>query len=193
MPPSRRDHLVETALKLFYRHGFHATGIDGILAEAGVAKMTLYNHFKSKDELILAALRRRDETWRHWFQRAVDRRSSTPEERLIAMFDALKEWFDGDFSGCMFVNATAEYANSEDPIHRASAEHKRLVRQYVRSLAADAGAQDPDALAGHLCLLLEGATVSAQVTGEADSAMDAKRAAQVLIGASVTVSSNMVA
>ena len=73
---SRRDHLVETAIRLFNRDGFHATGIDTILSEAGVAKMTLYKHFKSKDDLIVAALRRRDERWMTWFRGELKRRGT---------------------------------------------------------------------------------------------------------------------
>jgi AcrR family transcriptional regulator len=76
MAMSRRDHLVETALELFDRHGFHATGIDRILADAGVAKVTLYKHFSSKDDLILAVLRLRDERFREWFQAAVDHKAA---------------------------------------------------------------------------------------------------------------------
>jgi len=85
MAVSKREKLVETALKLFCSGGFHATGIDRILAESGVAKMTLYNHFKSKDELILAALRLRDERWRHWFERAVERGASDPNVHITAL------------------------------------------------------------------------------------------------------------
>ena len=84
MPSDRREHLLDTALSLFGTEGFHATGIDKILASAGVAKMTLYNHFRSKDELILAALRRRDERFRHWFVREVEHRAATPRDRLLA-------------------------------------------------------------------------------------------------------------
>ena len=91
MALSRRDHLVETALGLFMRDGFHATGIDAILAEAGVAKMTLYNHFKSKDELILAALRLRDEQFLEWLVSAVEARADKPRGRLLALFGALDE------------------------------------------------------------------------------------------------------
>lgn len=182
MPTSRRDHLVETALALFNRDGFHATGIDGILAEAGVAKMTLYNHFKSKDELILAALRLRDERFRDWFVRSVEARAANPRGRLLALFGALDEWINQpDFSGCAFINASAEYGRPDDPIHRAAAEHKRLVRDYVRGIAAQAGAPDAGALADVLSLLLEGAIVSAQVSGQRDAAKLARRAATLLI------------
>ena len=137
MTATRRDHLVETAAKLFARHGFHATGIDRILAEAGVAKMTLYKHFRSKDELILAALRRRDEEFRNWFVRKVEARARRPAARLLAVFDVLAEWFEQpDFAGCTFVAAAAEFHPAEDPIHAAAAEHKRLLLAFLRELAA---------------------------------------------------------
>ena len=182
MAESRRDQLVDTALDLFRRHGFHATGIDRILAESGVAKMTLYNHFKSKNELILAALRRRDETFRNWFMRATERRANTPGARLLAVFDALDEWIRGrDFSGCMFINASAEFASPDDPIHAAAAEHKRLVLAYIRDLAEAAGAEDAEALAQSLMLLMEGAIVMAHVTGRRDAAAQAKAAARTLL------------
>ncbi|HDL16453.1 MAG TPA: TetR/AcrR family transcriptional regulator, partial [Rhizobiales bacterium] len=93
--PSKKEHLVDTAVKLFGRDGFNATGIDKILQEAGVARMTLYKHFKSKDELILAALRRRDEQFRIWFKSAVEKTGGSPAQRLLASFDALEEWFEG--------------------------------------------------------------------------------------------------
>src|SRR5262245_61425521 len=79
---SKREELIDTALRLFSRHGYRATGIDTILAEAGVAKMTLYHHFKSKDELIVAALKKRDAEWRTWFVRRVDELGRTPREKL---------------------------------------------------------------------------------------------------------------
>ncbi len=136
MAPSRRDHLVDTALELFIRDGFHATGIDKILAESGVAKMTLYKHFKSKDELILSALRRRDEHFRNWFMRAVESRAREPRQRLLAIFDALDEWFSGrDFNGCMFINASAEFARPDDPIHVAGqADAAKHARRAARTL-----------------------------------------------------------
>ena len=91
MPLSKRDHLVETARRLFYRDGFHNTGIDAILAEAGVAKMTLYKHFKSKDELILAVLRRQDEEFRNQLMRRVEKDHKGPRERLLGLFDVIGE------------------------------------------------------------------------------------------------------
>ncbi len=195
----KRDQLVESALELFGREGFHATGIDKVLAAAGVAKMTMYKHFRSKEELILAVLRLRDERWRNSFMLGVEKRAKDPRSRLLAIFDQLGEWFsDEGFCGCMFINATAEYADHDDPIHAASAEHKRLVEKYVRGLVEKARPSDPPdppdsglpgipgagVLARQLCLLMEGAVVLTQVCPGGDggcAAAAAKGAAGVLI------------
>lgn len=182
MTSSRRDQLIDTALDLFLENGFHATGIDRILAEAGVAKMTLYKHFRSKDELILAALKRRDERFLAWFMDAVERLGGTPRDRLLGIFDALGEWFSAkDFRGCLFINASAEFGQPDNPIREAAREHKRLVFNYVRGLTAAADARDAESLAKGLCLLMEGAIVMARVANETDSAGQARRAARVLI------------
>ena len=184
---SRRDELVDTALRLFYAQGFHATGIDKVLAEAGVAKMTLYKHFRSKDELILAALHRRDEQFRNWLMGEMERASADPRERLLAMFDALEEWFEGGaftglgFSGCLFINAAGEFGDADHPAHRSSCEHKRLIVDYLTKLCTEAGAADPQGLAEQLALLKEGAIVTAQVRGMPEAAKTAKAMAQGLL------------
>ena len=182
MASGKRDHLIDTALELFYQDGFHATGVEKILKKAGVARMTLYNHFKSKDELILAALRRRDEKFRNWFMRAVERLGKTPRDRLLAIFDALEEWFSGkDYSGCMFINASAEFAHPENPIHMAAGEHKNLILNYLRQLTRTAGAKEPEEIADGLMLLMEGAIVMSYVAGDRRAAARAKNAAKTLI------------
>lgn len=184
---SKKEHLVETAVKLFGREGFHATGIDRILQEAGVARMTLYKHFPSKDDLILAALRRRDEQFRAWFKSAIEKRGGTPAERLLASFDALEEWFEGKafsgipFTGCAFINASAEYSETQHPVHQVAAEHKRLIMEYLRLLASSSGARDPDELAWEIALLHEGAIVTAQVSGDEKAASGAKQIARLLM------------
>ncbi len=187
MSSTKRDHLIDTALELFSRDGFHATGIDKILSVSGVAKMTLYNHFKSKDELILAVLRRRDETFRNWFMRTVEAGAETPRDRLLAVFDAVELWIRQEgFCGCTFINATAEFGERGDAIRRSCAEHKRLVLDYFEKLAAAAGAHDPEELAFALNLLAEGAIVTAQVSGSMDAAKRAKRSADILIQNALT-------
>jgi len=186
---SRRDDLVETALRLFYIHGFNATGIDRILAESGVAKMTLYKHFRSKDELILAALQLRDERFRNWLMGEMEKASDDPEERLLSMFDALETWFKGEafkglgFSGCAFINAASEFGDQDHPAHRLAAEHKRRIVDYLERLCAEAGFAEPGKLAEQLALLKEGAIASAHVRNLPASAMLAREMARVLISA----------
>lgn len=181
MAQNRRDHLVDTALELFNRDGYHATGIDRILAEAGVAKMTLYKHFKSKDDLILAVLRRREQLFLERLTSRIEL-ATTPKERLLGLFDALDEWFgEKDFSGCMFINAASEFAPPEDPIHAVASEHKHLLLRHLRELTAAAGASKPRELAAGLMLLIEGAIVMAYVAGERDAAKQAKRTAKLLL------------
>lgn len=179
---SKREQIVSEALKLFYQNGFNATGVDKIAKVAGVSKKTLYNHFKSKDELVLATLRKRDEMFRNRIMRETEKLGATAEQRLLTIFDAHDAWFrERDFSGCMFINAAAEYSSQDDPCHVVSAEHKRLVRDYIRDLAEQAGVNNPDHLALQLNLLLEGAIVDAHVSGYTDSAKLAKTMAEVFV------------
>lgn len=183
---SRRDHLVDTALNLFYREGFHATGIDRILSEAGVAKMTLYNHFRSKEDLIVATLQLRDERFREWLMETVEKKAKKPHKRLLALFDAIDEHVaKRDYSGCMFVNAAAEYASRKDPVHRVAANHKQLLLDYITGLAKDAGAKKSADLARQLLVLMDGAMVSAQVSGAGEATKAARQVARGLIDKAV--------
>ncbi len=182
MARSRREELVETALELFQREGFHATGIDRILAAASVAKRTLYHHFRSKDELILAALRLRDERFRNDFMKRLGERARAPAEALLVIFDVLAELQQKkEFRGCAFINACAEYGDRDSPIHSLAAEHKRLILAYVRKLAERAGACDPEGLARQLCILMDGVIVTAQVSGDMEAARSARDAAELLL------------
>lgn len=182
MASLRRDHLVGTALALFSKHGFHATGIDRILAESGVAKMTLYKHFRSKDDLILAALRRRDEEFRRWFQAEIESRGMTPHEQILAVFDVLDMWFkDPEFNGCCFIHAAGEYGRKDDPVHAAAAEHKARVLSYLRDLAQAAGASAPDNISRQLMLIIDGAIVAAHVSGDTSAARSAHSLAEALL------------
>ncbi|MFT5117611.1 MAG: AcrR family transcriptional regulator [Kiritimatiellia bacterium] len=179
---SKREQIVTEAQRLFYQYGFNATGVDRIITEAGVSKKTLYNHFKSKDELILATLRKRDELFRNNLMRETERIANTPRERLLALFDVLGEWFhDKNFSGCMFINAVAEFSAADNPCHIACAEHKRLVGEYIRGLAVAAEVQEADELAKKFTLLIEGAIVEAHVCGDKEAAVRAKQMANIFL------------
>ena len=182
MARNLRERLVDTALELFYKHGYRATGIDKILTVSGVSKMTLYKYFKSKDELILATLRRQDERLRNWLMKEIEQRGRTPHERILAIFDALAEWFSKpQYHGCPFINVTAEYSEVGDPIHAFAAEHKRLLTNYICRLAKEAKATDPDYLAQQLMLLVDGAIVSAKISHSGKAASNGRRIAEILL------------
>jgi AcrR family transcriptional regulator len=184
---AKRDLLVQVALRLFAKHGFHATGIDKIVAEAGVARMTLYKYFKSKDDLIVAALRLRDEDFLIWITSYVEDHGGDAKARLLSTFDALEDWFRGKafpavgFWGCAFINAAGEFADHDHPAHREAAEHKRKVLGFLRELIEEAGYEDAEALAHEFLLLQEGAIATAQVSGDPTSAARAKRVAEKLL------------
>ncbi|MFC5698676.1 TetR/AcrR family transcriptional regulator [Pseudomonas sp. GCM10022186] len=182
MASSKRDQLVNTALALFYREGFHATGIDRILAESGVAKMTLYKHFKSKDELIIAALEAR-------FAPAAERMARAfahlpPREAILRVFDGLDEWLRQDeFCGCAFINAAAEFHDREHPVHRLAASYKIATQNYFRDALERLGAPQPERLARQLQYLMEGAISMAHIQGPGDQAPEAREAALQLLRA----------
>ncbi len=179
----RREHLIDTAIALFAERGYHATGIDTILAKAGVSKKTLYRHFRSKDELILAALKKYDGLFRNDFMRQVEARAQGPRARLLAVFDVAGGWFEqNNFYGCIFINATGEFSAPDTPIRQACQEFKGLMRRYIESLCREAGAAEPSRLAEEISLLLEGAIVTAQVSRQRGRAAKvAKDAAAILI------------
>lgn len=179
---SKRDELVETARGLFYEKGILATGIDTILAESGVAKMTLYKHFRSKDDLILAVLRDNEARWREWFRTEVERRASTPKEQLIAVFEVLSAWVNGkDFRGCLLFNAVAECRGLDLRIQGVVLELRQGRRLFLKSLAAAAGVQDPTLLVSQLSLLIEGTIAMTLVHRDPQHAATAHATAALLI------------
>ena len=187
MRPSKRDELVHKALTAFYRNGFHATGMDMLAAETGISKTSMYKHFRTKEELILAVLRLRDESFRNWMYRRIEELADTPREQLIAMFDALEQWIEEPgFQSCMFIKASSEFQQPDHPIHRQSADHKRMLETHVIGLAQRAGYKDPATVARQLLLLVEGAIVTAHLGHTARPANDAKQAAIALLDSAAT-------
>ena len=167
MAASARERIVDTAYQLFSRHGIRAVGVDTIAAEAGVAKMTLYRHFPSKDDLVLEFLSRREERWTNgWLRAEVELRDSGGAERLLAIFDVFGEWFDRpDFEGCSFINVLLEFDDPDHPARRASVLHLANIREFLAALAGDAGVADPNAFARQWHVLMKGSIVAA---GEGD-------------------------
>ena len=185
---SKRDILVRKTKEVLYRDGFHATGMDKLVKETGVSKMTIYKHFRTKEDLILAALRLRDEEFRSSFFRKIEAAASTPKGRLLAIFDAIAEWIASrDFHSCMFIKAASEYQDPNHPINITATEHKDLILDFIRDLAEKAAARDPDVLARQLFMLVEGETVTAFMMRKGGIARDAKKAAEILINQQIPV------
>ncbi|PZS39146.1 MAG: TetR family transcriptional regulator [Pseudonocardiales bacterium] len=184
MSPSRdpdvRRRLLDAAERLFYERGVQAVGVDAVVADAGVATKTLYAHFGSKNALVEAYLRRRDQRWLGWLRGAVATAEPGPG-RVLAVFDALGGWFaEPGFNGCAFVNVAGELAHS--PTARAVArDHKGALRALLHEVAAGAGVADQAVLADRLMLLVEGAIVTAHVEGDAQAAMRGRSAAAALL------------
>jgi AcrR family transcriptional regulator len=175
VPKAGRERLVAVAVELFYRRGINAVGVDQLIAAAGVTKTTFYKHFESKDDLIVAAVRRRDEWESRAWARAVREiaRDDDPAAQLLAMLDVMDLWFnDADFRGCMFLNTAIEFPNPHDPVHQAAAAYKRKSRDHRRDLAIVAGAdaEDAETFADCYTALLEGALVLRQTHGRNDAA-----------------------
>ena len=160
---SGRERVLETAYKLFSQHGTRAVGVDRIIAESGVAKMTLYRNFASKDDLILAFLELREERWtRGWLQDTVQERAATPAQRLLAIFDVFGEWFArDDFEGCSFINVMLELDDPGSPVRRESVRQLSEIRGFISALAQEAGVQDADAFARQWHILMKGCIVAA--------------------------------
>jgi AcrR family transcriptional regulator len=172
-----RQRILETANRLFYQDGIRAVGVDRIIAEAGVAKMTLYTHFPSKDDLILAVLKHRDQTAMEFFRSAMERHGRKAKDPLRAFFAALKEWFETPgFRGCAFQNAAVELADPAHPGAEFARGHKRRFGEFLRGLVEEAIGKAAAKVAPAVALLVEGAIMTAVVQGSpaaADVARDA--------------------
>jgi AcrR family transcriptional regulator len=180
-----RDRVLETASSLFYRHGVRAVGVDLVVLEAGVAKTSLYRHFRTKDDLIAAFLEREDaDFWRGWDQVA-DRHADDPAAEL----DAHLDWIGArvgrpNYRGCPQLNVAAEFPDADHPARKVAAAHKRELRRRLRGIAERLGASRPDELAGQLSLLINGAFVSAQVLDPGEATPLLKATARALFAAS---------
>jgi len=181
---SARERILETAYELFSRRGTRAVGVDTIIAESGVAKMTLYRNFTSKDELILEFLRVRDERWtRAWLQGEVESRAADPAARMLAIFDVFGEWFArDDFEGCAFINVMLELDDRGSPVRQACVAHLAAIRGFVRDLAEAAGVEPGHA--GHVAaqwhILMKGSIVAA-AEGDALAAARARELGALLL------------
>lgn len=176
-----RNTIIDAADRLYYARGIQAVGMDELRAAAGVSLKRLYAEFPGKEEIVLAVMRRRHDLWTAGIGAAVDEADS-PRERLLAIYDYLSGWFSEDsFRGCGFINAFGEMGSVSPAVAAITREHKASFQAFVAGLAADAGA-DPE-LAPQLSILAEGAQTTAAITGTAEAATQARRAAEILIDA----------
>lgn len=184
----KQEQLIRTAFKLFYTRGVHAVGINLVLAESGIAKKTLYNHFPSKEHLVEAVVRYRDRKYLAWLTSRLD---DVPQGKpaLLELFNALDDWFHnrapdiGHFQGCFFVNVSAEFGDQDSAIRRACAEHKagimKLVRKHVDLLSLPEIKKFE--IARVVELFKEGAISLAYVQGKLDAALEARKIVESML------------
>ncbi|MFI7688488.1 TetR/AcrR family transcriptional regulator [Nonomuraea sp. NPDC049655] len=179
MPTRARERLLDAAEDLFYAEGIRAVGVERILSVSGVGRASFYRHFPSKDDLVVAVLRRRDERWRAWLAERVEALGGHP----LDVFDALAERFArADFRGCAFINTMIETADPDSAAHRVAAEHKERVRAYVSGLIERDGRRADAAELAHLfVLLVDGAIVTAVRERSTHPAQRARAAAAALL------------
>ena len=178
---SARDRILDGSYELFSHRGIRDVGIDEVIERSGVAKATLYRHFPSKDDLVLAFLERREQVWtREFVEAEAESRGATPDEQLLAIFDVFDEWFRReDFEACSFINVLLEMGG-EHPAGGASVRHLENIRSIVCRLAQEAGLRDPASFARSFHILMKGSIVSA-AEGDADAAKRARSIARLLI------------
>ncbi len=176
-----RERILNTAYDLFSTRGVRDVGVDEVIRESGVAKATLYKHFGSKDDLVLAFLQRRAQRWTKDFVEGEARaRGTTSEGRLLAIFDVFHDWFASPgFDACAFINVLLEMG-PDHPLGRASIEYLEHIRDVVSALATEAGLRDIDNFARSWHILMKGSIIAA-TEGDLDAAQLAKSMAQCLI------------
>ncbi|MGB5247465.1 MAG: TetR/AcrR family transcriptional regulator [Woeseia sp.] len=180
-PVNVRERILQAAYKLFSERGISNVGIDAIVSESGCAKSSLYNNFASKEELALEFLKDRETAWTHgWLEESIYALASTPEGRLLAIFDVFDGWFHrDDFEGCSFVNILLE-SEKHGAIRDAASGHLANIRQILKKLATDARLVNPDTFAGVWHILMKGSIVSAG-EGNRDAASLGRHAGRLVL------------
>jgi AcrR family transcriptional regulator len=179
--PEARERILDSSYELFSQRGIQGVGVDEVIETAGVAKATLYRHFPSKDDLVIAFLERREERWtRELVEAGAKSRGSTPEDQLLAIFDVFDEWFRReDFEACSFISVLLEMG-PDHPAGTASVRHLENIRSIVHDLAQEAGLRDPASFAHSWHILMKGSIVAA-AEGDVEAAHRAQSMARLLI------------
>lgn len=178
-----REKLIQAGHEIFYREGFLTVGLDRLLNEVGCSKQTFYNHFESKDDLIVAVI---DEHHRWWSSELRERiqRAAGPDPRgqMLAMFDVMQELLeDPEYRGCIYINAAVEFPQPHHPAHQSAKRAKADGVALLAELGERAGASDPQALAHELDMIMEGALITHQVAPESNVCTTARRLAETIM------------
>jgi AcrR family transcriptional regulator len=162
---NKHQQLIDTALQLFYEKGINCVGINEILSVSGIAKKTLYNHFTSKEALVLATLKQRNDKFIAWLD-SILKETNTDSEVVNELFNGLSSWFSnsaielGNFRGCFFINTSAEFSEPNSHISQYCTDHKKQVRQLISQYLSRSNPELLDAI----CILKEGAITMAYVS-----------------------------
>ncbi len=174
-PRTARDRILVAASGLFCNQGFAATGIDAVIEKAGTAKATLYNHFPSKQALIEAVLEAEGRTWRGWFFGRLAQVDGPAQDRIVAVFDVLHDWFaDPGFYGCPFINAVAEFDTEDSAVRCAADRHKEHLLTWLKAQLIELGVPDVKEAARSLAVMIDGAIVAAQHSRDPTFALTAR-------------------
>lgn len=178
---SNKEKITQSALAIFYRQGFNSTGVEQLSQHAGVTKKTLYHHFMNKEDLINSSLKLRDQQFMNKLEDFLGK--LTPKLRPLGYIDFIANWVrESTFSGCFFINASAEFGGHNVEPHKIAKNHKEHLIKYLTKICKDAGLNNSAEIATQLFLLGEGLTVASQVCGPQKKTIEtAKKTAQALI------------
>jgi AcrR family transcriptional regulator len=190
MQKPTRSRLIDAAIRRFYRDGFRSVGLDQIIADVGISKTAFYKHFESKDDLMLATLESQNSLLQSAFQTIVrEHGGPTPLGQLHALLDVVEHFISSEgFQGCYFINAAMEFPLPHEPAHIAAAQNRAEIEAFVCALATEAQADNPQALAQELCLIMEGAYITRHVTGSEHTIDVARRLARLAVEAHCSAS-----
>ena len=180
MPTDTRQRLIDAARQRFYRDGFRNVGLDAILADVGISKTAFYNHFESKDHLMVEVLETVGSYLQEHFRGMTrERGGRSALGQLRALFDVVDNLIDQeDFHGCIFVNAAMEFPLPHDPAHQVAVRHRKALAEFIFELAERARAEDPAALTEEICMIMEGAYVTRSLTRDPRTIGTARRLAE---------------
>ncbi|MBK9307883.1 MAG: TetR/AcrR family transcriptional regulator [Nitrospira sp.] len=179
---SVEQKLLRTARRLFCQVGIHATGIARIIEESGVSRRSLYTHYGSKENLLKAVFEEEAGIWYRWFNSDLPAMECSSVDRVLALFDLMRVWFDSDgFYGCVFINAVAEHEKSNSWIQEVANHHREKISAKLQAMVAESGVRDPGMVTKKLNLLIDGAIVTAMITGSSKIARIGQLAAQDIL------------